>query len=320
MPTTTAQPGKVSQSPLAVFQRNAVTRRLIHHRFGTEPEERAMAALAAVCGRAPRWVQAETLPADLLFLHDMARCARARRVVEIGVASGLSTSIILHALASGGSPLKDSAGRTAVQSVDILEHVPWDKGTRIGAAIPEVVPDLAHGVTIHTRKTALNIPEIVEPGGADFAFVDGAHSHPWPALDVLMLSRVLRPGSWIVLHDIALAERALIAARALNLDSVDFGARGAEYLFEFWPGEKIRGVGDCWNIGAIRVPPDGSFRPEHLRDLLAVPWETGLVLPAIEALHAMIGKASVFIGANLHRPEQRLPAHDGVAALGGPPG
>lgn len=310
MPTTIAAPNKVGTTPRAVFDRNGITRRMIHHRFGLEPDAGDLRPLAEVCGRCPRWVQAQTLPEDLLFLHDMIRCARPGRVVEIGVASGLSTSIILHSLAANGEPLVDEHGVPRVQSVDILANVPWDTKTPIGAAVREVVPDLTSGSVIHTRKTSLDLPALLGPLTADFAFVDGAHSHPWPALDALMLSRVLRPGSWMVLHDISLVERAHIESRRFNLDSVDFGARGAEYLYEYWPGEKLRGVGDCWNLAAIRLPPDGSFDPASLRDLIASPWETGLVLPAIHALHGFVGEPAVFIGSNLHRDDVRVPARN----------
>ena len=77
----------------------------------------------------------------------------------------------------------------------------------------------------------------------DLAFIDGDHRHPWPLLDLLHLAPVLAAGAWVALHDVALARILPSCA-----------SRGAEWLFDLWPGEKLAGTGDAENIGAVRLP------------------------------------------------------------------
>jgi hypothetical protein len=69
-------------------------------------------------------------------------------------------------------------------------------------------------------------------------------------LDLLRVARFVKPGGWVILHDIelgSLGERLDAAGTPL-----EHGApSGAQWLFEAWPFEKISGG----NIGALRLPP-----------------------------------------------------------------
>jgi hypothetical protein len=152
----------------------------------------------------------------------------------------------------------------------------------------------------------LDLASLLPPGWGQFAFVDANHAHPWPLVDVLHLAPVMRPGSWIVLHDIGLAERAVEETQSLNGEAANYRVRGAQYLFEFWPYEKVRGVGDCWNVGAVRLPPEGRWNPRALADLAAIPWESGCTAAGFRALAELVGKEPVMLGSNMHRRDLTL--------------
>lgn len=64
------------------------------------------------------------------------------------------------------------------------------------------------------------------------------------------------PHSWILLQDIAIMERAYLEAQKFNLDRVNYGSRGAQLVYEYWPGEKIKGIDDSFNMAAVQIPSD----------------------------------------------------------------
>lgn len=230
----------------------------------------------------PAWVTGCVSFGDAWFLAEMVRCLRPERVVEVGVASGASSAVLLTALhyvwsGQGGAEqsLVDEHRRPRLESFDLMSGCYFDESRPVGSAVPEMCPDLDHerGWRLTTGVTAAEAGRALAGADLPLAFIDADHRHPWPAADVLALRPALRRGAWIVLHDVNLPE---LARRCEERDGVkvNWSTPGVQMLFDAWPFEKIAGVGPSFNIGAIRLPVD---RPLDLRDLdpvLDVPWET----------------------------------------------
>lgn len=223
----------------------------------------------------PAWATGCVAFGDAWFLAEMVRCVRPERVVEIGVASGASSAVLLAALHHvWGEAGLTHEGRPRLESFDLMDRCYFAPSRSVGSAVPEMCPDLDHqrGWRLTTGATAVEAGRTLAGADLPLAFVDADHRHPWPVADILALRPALRPGAWIVLHDIDLPE---VARRHTQCggSEVDWGTPGVQMLFDAWPFEKIRGVGVCHNIGAVRLPVD---RPLELRDLDAVldqPWE-----------------------------------------------
>jgi len=201
---------------------------------------------------------------DYFFLTCLVSILAPRRVIEIGTLTGFSTAIIAAAIhrRHGAQP-----GIT-VDTVDAHTHCSIDTTRPIGFEIPELIPDLASTVRVHTGRESDVAREIAKPGEFGLAFIDADHRHPWPLLDVLRLAPYVQSGGWIVLHDIQLGtygqdERA--AGRTLE----DGTPYGAEWLFERWPFRKIR----SFHIGAIELPPDLSTLIPFALKLMNEPFE-----------------------------------------------
>ena len=77
-----------------------------------------------------------------------------------------------------------------------------------------------------------------------------------------MSTPLVRPGSWILLHDI---DHPAVAARLGH----EGGRAGAQWLFDEWPGEKIKGD----NIGVVRVPETNAPLHRAFERLAARPYE-----------------------------------------------
>lgn len=251
----------------------------VRRRLGLAESDPAALRRVAELYEAPAWSKGCVSRFDAMFLYDMVRGVRPRRVVEVGVASGGSTATILAALADAGVPLVDERGEAAVQGFDVLAHCYFDPSRPVGSAVREMAPGLEHGVRVHTGRTAVDAGRMLAGQGVGLAFIDADHRHPCASADLLALVPALAPGAWVVLHDIMLDEATRRWAKKSGKMAADGGQHGAQWLFEGWPFEKIRGGGDAervgaGNIGAVRLPEDRAVTAADLRHVIDRAWET----------------------------------------------
>ena len=190
---------------------------------------------------------------DLLFLHAFVSVLAPDRVVEIGTLSGFSAAVIADAVAQHQRPESESV---VVETIDLSQRCHTDQTKPIGFEIPQLVPRLSSRIRVHAGQDARYVEQIAREGELQLVFIDADHQHPRPTLDLIRVSRFVRPGGWVILHDIglgSLGERMRAAGTPF-----EYGAPfGAQWLFEAWPFEKISGG----NIGALRLP-------SNLRDLV----------------------------------------------------
>lgn len=231
------------------------------------PEKRDWLEAFAEVYAPPAWASGYVNYRDALLLWDLIEAIRPRVTVEVGVASGVSTCLLAHALAHFGGT---HAGR--IISVDLDERCYFDRSRAVGEATELLEASLRASIDLHPGSTAIDAALEVALGSVEFAFIDGDHRHPAPTLDLIALLFALRPGAWVALHDI---ELPTIAARSRAEFS---GASGASMLFHAWPFERVQPTHEdptLNNIGAIRMPERWQDRADVLIALLNEPWEIG---------------------------------------------
>lgn len=256
-------------------------------RFGLREDPDGLAALAAWY-KPPDDARGAVLLDDAMFLWDMVRAIRPRTMVELGTASGVSTAVLLCAMAGahGEVPWR-------VETFDLMSHVYWDPGVPVGYAASQMVPSLADRATVHAGRVAADIGrEFGMRGGhlLPLLFIDACHKHPYPVADLLGVLPALGPGAWVILHDINLPARAAEFAARTGED-VHWGERGAKLLYDAWQHEKIAGGGTMPNIGAIRLPervPGARFDASCLRGLIGEPWECDPDAATLSRLHSVL--------------------------------
>ena len=148
----------------------------------------------------PTWAVASISVHDAAFFAGLVVETRPHKLVEIGVASGWGSCVLLHAL--------DRAGLSASQlhGIDISERFFYDAAYATGQCVPDVMPD---STSRYRLRTGVTSAECMAEIGADidFAFIDAHHMHPWATLDLLAVMPFMTPGSWVAMHDLNLSRK-----------------------------------------------------------------------------------------------------------------
>ncbi len=243
-------------------------RRSARARLGLDPHRPWHADLAGALD-APCWVTGCVEPEELAFIWDFIELVRPMNTIEIGTASGVSTALLTAGVA------KLCAAGARIHSFDIAPRCYFDDTRHVGSAIAEMQPGLLGRVSLHAIADADDAAACFPTASVDLAFIDANHAHPAPSLDLLAIIDTVKPGAWVILHDIELARRQHMSGSAKWAS-----CSGAQRLYDLWPFEKHRLTDPeparC-NIGAIRIPADFAENPapvlEHLLGCLAGPYE-----------------------------------------------
>jgi predicted O-methyltransferase YrrM len=201
---------------------------------------------------------------DYFFLTCLISILAPRRVIEIGTLTGFSAAIIAAAVYHQHG----KSSQVTVETIDAHTRCSIDTTRPIGFEIPELIPDLASTVRIHTGRESDIVGEIASPGEFGLAFIDADHRHPWPLLDVLRLAPYVQNGAWILLHDIQLGTHGK-SERELGKTLESGTPYGAEWLFDRWPFRKIRSL----HIGAIELPARKEVLIPFALELMDAPFE-----------------------------------------------
>jgi predicted O-methyltransferase YrrM len=213
----------------------------------------------------PEWVKGSLSRSDTRFLFDTALRAGASLAVEIGTASGFSTSVLCHAL-NFASQAEMIDLDFHVVSYDVSANFYADQNKLVGDATREQLsPELLKHITFRHPTLASSLEQHHGNDDIGFLLIDASHKHPWPTLDLLAALDSLSPGAVVVLHDINLPIR-----------NPEFPVWGAKYLFDGLDLEKhVPQDDEVPNIGSIRIPEDKEqFRGQLLKILFAHEWQT----------------------------------------------
>jgi predicted O-methyltransferase YrrM len=182
---------------------------------------------------------------DYFFLTALVSILAPRRVIEIGTLTGFSAAIIAAAI----HRQHGNSDEIMVETIDTHTQCIIDETRPVGFELPELIPDLASTVRVHTGCKSDYARELAAREEFGLAFIDADHRHPWPLLDVLQLAPYIQSGGWIILHDIQLGTHGQKLRDAGQ--PLEWGTPyGAEWLFDRWPFWKIR----SFHIGAIELP------------------------------------------------------------------
>ncbi|WP_158684223.1 class I SAM-dependent methyltransferase [Methylobacterium sp. 285MFTsu5.1] len=210
-------------------------------------------------------------PGDAAFIMIFMSAIKPSLMMEIGVASGISSAFIL----SCAEHLQLTSAGTFLNSFDISKsHQP---GFDVGQVLRTQFRHLEPLWRLNTELTSLDIlmdrVAYMQPTtGPSMAFIDGGHEHPWPFIDIFAMSKVLPHNSWILLQDTQIMER-WIADCIIHGSPAPRPVRGVNIALSHWPGSKIVGLDICYNMAAIKLDVSAEAIATYCRAMLSYPYE-----------------------------------------------
>lgn len=196
------------------------------------------------------------------FLCGTIKKFRPKKILEVGVAAGGSTAIILQTLEDIGAPYE-------MHSVDrLVKHWRYNKediGFLATAAIKNNIinPDGMHGS--HTSHLGKFLPQVIDEigGDIDFVILDTVHYLPGEILDFLVTLPYLTNDAVVVLHDVALNQyKRQTVWHDAYATGVLFSAVTAEKFLNFQPDDGTGNVMATYpNIAAFQV---GKLTHEYI--------------------------------------------------------
>lgn len=237
----------------------------------------------------PKWTAGHVSTSDAAFLVEMIAAHRPRSVVELGVASGVSSAALLHGL----DQLPDPEGRT-LSSCDVRSVCYFNEAFETGQACREMYPSPRARWNREWAMDAARLRQRLPAASVDLTFIDANHAHPFPLIDLLHMTELAKPGSWVVLHDVD-----------LPLKHPQYQLYGPRWLFQAWPFNKVKGIGQKASIGAVQMPQDPSALVPMALSLIDKPWEQAPGTESIRLPAAFVDVAGT-LEERLHRSDTIL--------------
>jgi predicted O-methyltransferase YrrM len=133
----------------------------------------------------------EMTPSEQEFLTDIVRQYKPKKLLELGVASGSSSVLLLNAI-------KDSPD-SHLTSIDYSIPYYRDKTKNSGFVVDEY-PQLKPKWTLYTGGVAAKFMDNIGEN-IDFCFIDTMHALPGEVIDFLLVLPYLKPEAVVVFHD-----------------------------------------------------------------------------------------------------------------------
>lgn len=196
------------------------------------------------------------------FLFSLLKKHSPKKILEIGVAAGATTYMLL-------SYLKDNLPDTKMYSVDYEIKYYRDNSKESGFLATQAFSDFCNWKLFLGNPYPVFCDTI--GGDIDFCILDTVHALPGELLDFIAILPFLKDGAIVILHDVSLSLRFID-----DLSRYSYNAHATKLLFDVAKGEKII----CHdptrygmtNIAAIIVNNETRKHVNDLFSALAFTW------------------------------------------------
>ncbi len=197
------------------------------------------------------------------FLCGLIKERRPRKIVEVGVAAGGTTAIMLKCL-----EMLNMVESTKMYSVDLSERFYRGNGQKSGYLAEDILnrEDASFHHQFYLGKL---LPKVIEEigNGIDFLVLDTVHVLPGELLDFLVALPYLEPTACVVLHDIACNH--YFKSPSCYATQVLFDAVVADKILA---KDKDREFGYP-NIGAFFINSDTEKSVSDIFNSLVITWD-----------------------------------------------
>ena len=193
-------------------------------------------------------------PSEQEFLTDIVRQYKPKKLLELGIASGSSSVLLLNAI--------QDIPNSHLTSIDYSTPYYRDKTKNSGFVVDEY-PDLKQKWTLYTGAMSCRFLEKIG-NEIDLCFIDTMHCSPGEFLDYLQVLPFMKKDGIIVLHDIAFHT---YENELWNTCCILFSAiHGQKILPEYTEHKYVP------NIGAIKLSPSAMEEAFDIFNALTLAW------------------------------------------------
>ena len=200
------------------------------------------------------------------FINGLVRLVKPTRILEIGVAEGGGTAVLLNAI----SDMPDAT----VTSVDIMDFFYKDPTKKVGFAADMMYPDGNPQWSLFSGKDFSEIAEELS-GPFDFCVIDTAHQHPIETLNFLTVLPFLSKNAIVVFHD-----SSLFIPTFSRFSSFPRVPLANKLCYDTVVGRKIKPIETEYlksyfnnsNIGAVQISEDTWKYIHNTFNMLSFPW------------------------------------------------
>lgn len=200
----------------------------------------------------PDWLKGAITKKECLFINAILQLKKARNVLEIGVASGFSSAVILKTL----QQINKNDSNFKLTSFDNTEYCYFDKTKKTGIHLYETLPDLITNFEL-IHSTTASIDKCISNQKFDVCFIDANHKHPYPAMDLLFTLDFMHNDAIYILHDINLANNKNKFQKSKGPFFLFYGLLGSKFLGEPNLNRNFA------NIGSWIIPP--NFKRQKIK-------------------------------------------------------
>lgn len=213
-----------------------------------EPREKILPKLPKFVSQEGK-SEPEMSESESAFLCGAIKTYHPKKILEVGVAGGATTAIILQALEELGESYE-------MHSVDMLEKFYRDSSKTSGfmATFAKknnllITPPQSTLCGTHEFYLGKYLPQVIDEigGDIDFVILDTVHAMPGEGLDFLAVLPYLKDGAIVVLHDVSYNQ----------LKTQGINGHATAVLFSTVTAEKFLNFDEAFfrypNIAAFRV-------------------------------------------------------------------
>lgn len=195
------------------------------------------------------------------FICGLIRDHRPQKVLEVGVAGGGTTAVIMDCL-------NEFCPEAKMYSVDIREECYKREGKKTGFQL-DAVRDHLPNIDNHKFMLGKELPCFIEQigSGIDFLILDTVHAMPGEFLDFICALPFLKDGAIVVLHDVS--EQCRVNKPHGYCTRLLLCSVTAEKYYNLDEADDIRGF---FNIAAFRVDKSTRDEIENVILALSVTW------------------------------------------------
>lgn len=133
---------------------------------------------------------------DRAFLNGIIRKTKPKTIVEIGLAAGGSSCVILNAIRD-----LDGAKLYSFDYNTIWYNCGREDGKKTGFLVEKIVPELALKWELYTGGVPCKYFDKIPSEGVDICFIDTVHSNPGEHLNILEILPFMKKNGIVVFHD-----------------------------------------------------------------------------------------------------------------------